>query len=99
MGEDYNHIVDCNRDGQTKTCQNMDITWGWLLLLKLSQEKECHIRLYRLCKMLEGMLPQVGMVSGVQAYFIQKFIPNSLAIGDDGNAILYAEGTKDLGYM
>ena len=34
-----------------------------------------------------------------EAYFIQKYIPNSLAIGDDedGNTIIYAEGKNGFG--
>ena len=34
-----------------------------------------------------------------EAYFIQKYIPNSLAIGDDegGNALIYAEGKNGFG--
>ena len=34
-----------------------------------------------------------------ESYYIQKYIPNSLAIGDDecSNAILYANGKKGFG--
>ncbi|MEX3745737.1 MULTISPECIES: SMI1/KNR4 family protein [Lysinibacillus] len=37
-----------------------------------------------------------------EAYYIQKYIPNSLAIGDDegGNALIYLEGKRGFGlYM
>lgn len=40
-----------------------------------------------------------GCIEMNEAYFIQKYIPNSLAIGDDedGNAIIYAEGKNGFG--
>lgn len=40
-----------------------------------------------------------GCIELNEAYFIQKYIPNSLAIGDDedGNAIIYAEGKNGFG--
>lgn len=40
-----------------------------------------------------------GCIEMNEAYFIQKYIPYSLAIGDDegGNAILYAEGQNGFG--
>ncbi len=40
-----------------------------------------------------------GCIEMNEAYFIQKYIPNSLAVGDDegGNVILYAEGKKGFG--
>lgn len=40
-----------------------------------------------------------GCIEMNEAYFIQKYIPNSLAVGDDegGNVILYAEGEKGFG--
>lgn len=40
-----------------------------------------------------------GCIEMNESYFIQKYIPNSLAIGDDedGNVILYAEGKKGFG--
>lgn len=40
-----------------------------------------------------------GCVEMNTAYFIQKYIPDSLAIGDDecGNAVLYAYGYKGFG--
>lgn len=40
-----------------------------------------------------------GCMEMNEAYYIQKYIPNSLAIGDDedGNAILYANGKNGFG--
>lgn len=40
-----------------------------------------------------------GCVEMNEVYHIQKYIPNSLAIGDDegGNAIIYAEGKNGFG--
>ena len=40
-----------------------------------------------------------GCIEMNKAYFIQKYIPNSLAIGDDeeGNAIMYAKGENGFG--
>lgn len=40
-----------------------------------------------------------GCIEMNEAYFIQKYIPSSLAIGDDeeGNAIIYAEGKNGFG--
>ena len=40
-----------------------------------------------------------GCVEMNEAYYIQKYIPCSLAIGDDedGNAIMYAEGKQGFG--
>ena len=40
-----------------------------------------------------------GCIEMNEAYYIQKYIPNSLAIGDDeaGNAIIYADGKNGFG--
>lgn len=40
-----------------------------------------------------------GVIEMNDAYFIQRYIPNSLAIGDDedGNALLYADGKSGFG--
>ncbi len=40
-----------------------------------------------------------GCIEMNEAYFIQKYVPNSLAIGDDedGNTIIYAEGKNGFG--
>lgn len=41
----------------------------------------------------------VGCIEMNEAYHIQKYIPNSLAIGDDecGNVVLYANGNNGFG--
>lgn len=41
----------------------------------------------------------IGCIEMNKEYFIQKYIPSSLAIGDDedGNAILYAQGKEGFG--
>lgn len=40
-----------------------------------------------------------GVIEMNDAYFVQRYIPNSLAIGDDeeGNALLYADGKSGFG--
>lgn len=57
--------------------------------IEISVENQKYIRIWG----------ATGCIEMNEAYFIQKYIPSSLAIGDDedGNAIIYAKGKDGFG--
>lgn len=67
----------------------------YLELIREKTELEINIRNQKYIRLWGAK----GCIEMNEVYFIQNYIPNSLAIGDDedGNAILYADGKNGFG--
>ena len=92
--------ASCNASGEDEIDElikfaSIKIPQEYLEIIREKTEIEISVRNQRYIRIWGAD----GCIELNEAYFIQKYIPNSLAIGDDegGNAIIYAEGKNGFG--
>lgn len=100
LNKNFRIDASCNASGENEIKKlirfaSIEIPNEYLELISEQTELEINIRNQKYIRIWGAD----GCIEMNEAYFIQKYIPNSLAIGDDedGNAILYAEGKKGFG--
>lgn len=100
LNKNFRIDASCDASGEDETDKliqfaSLKIPNEFLGLISEQTELEINIRNQKYIRIWGAD----GCIEMNESYFIQKYIPNSLAIGDDedGNVILYAEGKKGFG--
>ena len=103
MSKSFELSVSDTKSGDTEIdelihCSKIEIPLEFVEIIKEKTEIEIMVKDQKYIRIWGAS----GCIEMNSAYNIQKYIPDSLAIGDDecGNAVLYANGTNGFGvYM
>ena len=100
LSKDFRIDASCNASEENEIDElikfaSIKVPNEYLELIREQTELEISIRNQKYIRIWGAN----GCIEMNEAYFIQKYIPSSLAIGDDedGNAIIYAEGKNGFG--